>query len=145
MQRDKNRKGFTLIELLIVVIIIGVLASIAYPAYTEHTRKSRRSDAYVALTQLANAQEKIYLNCNSYTTFITAATSSVGSCAIASSGLGFTSATSPQGYYNLDIPTGNTTGYTVRATATGIQAADTTCPSLSLTSTGAKTPAGCWK
>ena len=141
MRRYRNQTGFTLIEVMIVVVIIGVLASIAYPAYTEQTRKTRRSDAYIALTQVANAQEKFYLNCNTYATSITAVTTS--NCA--TSGLGFTLGTSPSGHYSLSIPVSNSTTYTVKATATGIQTADTACPELSLTSTGSKTPTNCWK
>ncbi|MBI5783276.1 MAG: type IV pilin protein, partial [Gammaproteobacteria bacterium] len=84
------------------------------------------------------------LNCNSYTTFIAAATAAVGSCSIANSGLGL-STTTPQGYYTLTIPAANTTSYTLTATAVGIQTGDTRCPTLTLTSAGAKTPAICWK
>ncbi len=145
MLRHRNTAGFTLIELMIVVIVIGIIAAIAYPNYTEYVRKSRRSDAQIALTQLANAQEKFYLNCNSYTPYLTVATSTVNTCTVANSGLGYASSNSPQGYYTLSIPVGNTTSYTITATATGIQAADTTCPALSITSTGTKTPTACWK
>lgn len=145
MLRHRNAAGFTLIELMIVVVVIGIIAAIAWPNYTAHVRKSRRSDAQIALTQLANAQEKFYLNCNSYTTYVTVATSTVNTCTLANSGLGYASNNSPQGYYTLSIPVGNTTSYTITATATGAQAADSACPSLSLTSTGVKTPTTCWK
>ncbi|MBI5612485.1 MAG: prepilin-type N-terminal cleavage/methylation domain-containing protein [Gammaproteobacteria bacterium] len=145
-QRTKDSAGFTLIELVVVVAVIGILAAIAYPAYTEQVRKSRRSDAYIALSQLANSQEKFYLNCNSYTTFIGAGTAKVGNCEVADgSGLGFTKTTSSNNYYSLSITAANATGYTLVATATGVQAADTACPTLTLTSVGAKTPAACWK
>jgi type IV pilus assembly protein PilE len=59
-------RGFTLIELMIVVVIIGVLAGIAYPTYRKHAKQTRRSDAQVALTQIANLQERFFTQCNYY-------------------------------------------------------------------------------
>ena len=139
--RDKDNAGFTLVELVIVVVVIGILAAIAYPAYIVQIRKSRRSDAYIALTQLANAQEKFYLNCNSYTTFIgTIGTPPVGNCnTVANSALGYGKTTSSRDYYNLSITVADANGYTLQATTTGVQATDSACATLTLTSTGLKT------
>jgi len=58
--------GFTLIELMIAVVIVGILAAVAYPAYTKYSIQTRRSDAQIALTQAAAAQEKFYSNCGHY-------------------------------------------------------------------------------
>lgn len=58
--------GFTLIELLITVVIIGIIAAIAYPSYTNYMAQTRRSDAQIALTNAASAQEKFFSDCNTY-------------------------------------------------------------------------------
>jgi type IV pilus assembly protein PilE len=94
----KQNLGFTLIELMIVVIIIGVLASIAYPAYRNYMSQSRRSDAQIALTLAAAAQEKFYSDCRAYTSKITAAYDS--DCTVR--GLNMTQL-SPERHYLLSV------------------------------------------
>jgi type IV pilus assembly protein PilE len=137
-------RGFTLIELMIVVVIIGILASIAYPAYQEQVRKTKRSDGKSALTELANRQEKYYSQCFTYTNSFTNAFPTGSNCA--GTGLGYTATTTPEGQYTLAIPAASATAYTLTATAVAgtSQANDTGCTTLSLLSTGAKTPTQCW-
>lgn len=129
MTMSPRYRGFTLIEVMIVVAIIGILAAIAYPSYRDQVRRSNRSDAYSALTAMANAQEKFYLANNTYADTLAK--------------LGF-GATSNEGYYQLIIPNADATTFTVRATPTGGQADDTDCTQLDLTAAGQKTPAACW-
>ncbi|MDH5594147.1 MAG: type IV pilin protein [Gammaproteobacteria bacterium] len=143
----KNRiNGFTLIELMIVVVIIGILAAIAFPSYRDSVRKTNRSDAKVALTRAAQMQERRFTEQGSYSNSI----ADVGGN------------TSPEGWYTMSLTdvsgtagctTTNSSGttlylcYTVTATATGGQADDATCATLSLDHTGAKTSTGggdCW-
>ena len=130
----KRSKGMTLIELMIAVAVVGILATIAYPSYQNQVRRSNRADAITALTAMANAQERSYLANNTYTTDTTL--------------LGFAAGTgnSQRGFYTLTVPTGNTTTFTITATAVagGPQAGDTGCTLLTLNSTGIKTPATCW-
>ena len=95
---EQNR-GFTLIELMIVVIIIGVLASIAYPAYRNYMSQSRRSDAQIALTQAAAAQEKFFSDCRTYTDKVTAAYNQ--DCTVR--GLNITGALSAERHYLLSV------------------------------------------
>jgi type IV pilus assembly protein PilE len=130
----KWSKGMTLIELMIAVAVVGILAAIGYPSYQNQVRRSNRADAITALTAMANAQERFYLANNTYTT----STASLGYAA----GTG----NSQRGFYTLTVPTGNTTTFTVTATAVAgrAQASDTGCTVLSLTSTGVKTPPTCW-
>ena len=130
----KRSKGMTLIELMIAVAVVGILATIAYPSYQNQVRRSNRADAITALTSMANAQERSYLANNTYTTDTTL--------------LGFAAGTgnSQRGFYTLTVPTGNTTTFTITATAVAgrPQAGDTACTLLTLNSTGIKTPATCW-
>jgi type IV pilus assembly protein PilE len=146
----KKLRGFTLIELLIVVAIVAILAAIAMPAFNEQMRKSRRGDAYQALSDLQLRQERWRSNNAAYATTLAQ--------------LGVTNAMLPSGYYQLALvaPSGNcaTAGtpasttansYQITATASGAQASDTKCATLSLASrcgviTKSSTPAGntCW-
>jgi type IV pilus assembly protein PilE len=132
-----SNSGFTLIELMVVVVIIAILAGIAYPSYKNYTIKSKRSDAYAALTQAATDQEKFYSQNMRFASSMAALNSLNGSSAA--------TRMSPEGYYEITT-TGGTT-YTLTATAQGDQAAaDTSCPTITLTSAGAKggASAGCW-
>lgn len=140
----KNRRlsGFTLIELMIVVVIIGILASIAYPSYTKWMYQTRRAEAQIALTKLANEQEKFYSECSAYSNSITAART------CAAGGLGQL-ATSTDGNYALTVVAAATT-YTLTATAQGYQANDSECTTLTLNYQGVKGATGsnatsCWK
>jgi type IV pilus assembly protein PilE len=130
----KWSKGMTLIELMIAVAVVGILSAIAYPSYQNQVRRSNRADAITALTSMANAQERFYLASNTYTTNTTS--------------LGFAAGTgnSQRGFYTLAVPIGDTTTFTITATAVAgrPQASDTGCTALSLTSTGVKTPPTCW-
>ena len=133
----KSNSGFTLIELMVVVVIISILAGIAYPSYKNYTIKSKRSDAYSALTEAATDQEKFYSQNMRFASSMAALNSLNGSSA--------TTRMSPEGYYEITT-TGGTT-YTLTATAQGDQAAtDKSCPTITLTSAGAKggASAGCW-
>ena len=130
-----SNKGFTLIELMIVVAIIGIIGAIAYPSYDSYMKKSRRADAKIALTGMADQQERFYLQNNTYTTNI----ANVG-------GTG-----TDENFYVLSIDGADVNGFTLRATAVagGPQALDNTtnhgdCTVMTLASTGAKTPVACW-
>ncbi len=63
----KYMGGVTLLELMIVVVIIGILASIAYPNYREFVARAKRNEAKAALLQIAQNQERFYLQNNTYT------------------------------------------------------------------------------
>ena len=63
----RKMRGITLLELMIVVVIVGFLAAIAYPNYREFAARAKRNEAMAALLQIAQQQERFYLNNNTYT------------------------------------------------------------------------------
>lgn len=130
----KKQNGFTLVELMVTVAIIGIIAGLAYPAYQGYMEKSRRSDARVALLRMADAQERFYLQNNTYSANV----NDVGGTATDSQ------------YYTLAVTAADANTFTLTATpvATGPQAHDAACPDLILDSAGLKTSSGvgpCWK
>ena len=58
--------GFTLIELMIVIVIVAVLAAIAMPSYRQYVLRTHRTEAKRSLLNVAVAQEKFYLQNNTY-------------------------------------------------------------------------------
>jgi type IV pilus assembly protein PilE len=131
-----NSGGFTLVELMVVVAIIAILTLVAFPAYQDQMRKTRRSDAKVALTELANRQEKFFSDNQRYTGTI-----------VGSPGLAYTLSLSPERYYTLSAQAPSNTRYMLTATAiaTGPQGADTRCLTMTLDQNGLKLPtSGCW-
>jgi len=137
----ERQRGMTLIELVIVVVIIGILAAVAIPSYRQYVIRSQRADATAALLALATAQEKFYLQCNTYAADIGAASD----CAAGEVAFG---ATSENGWYDLEITAASATDFTIRAepVAGEVQANDTTCAFFQVTGTGVKTATNpeCW-
>ena len=126
-KRVYKQSGFTLIELMVVIAIIGIIAAIAMPSYNSYLKKSRRADAKIALTKMADAQERWYLQKSTYTTDVT----EIGG------------ADSPDGDYTLSAAAGADgilNGYVLTAVAdtNGLQAGDSDCKTYTLSSTGIK-------
>ena len=133
---------------MIVVVIIGVLAGIAYPGYRKYMTDTRRSEATVALTQIANQQERYFTECNRY------ARTLVGTraCGTAENDtdtvLGLATNQSSDGSYAIAVARGNSSGpscsggnasyncgYVLTATPQGRQAGD---GAFRIDATGAK-------
>jgi type IV pilus assembly protein PilE len=128
-----SARGFTLIELVVAIGIVGLLAAIAIPAYSNYAQQSRRTDATRALSTARQVLERCYTQNYVY---------NAGCPALAPG--------SPNGYYIITAPTLAASTYKLTATATGIQAKDTTCTSFSIDQTGLQTSTGtgtaqtCW-
>lgn len=139
MNKLKATRGFTLIELLIAVSIILILGAIAVPNYRNHVMRANRSDAMATLLQVAAAQEKFYMQNNSYTGDLGATGLNVGS-------------DSASGHYTITIQGANADGFAATATpiTTGSQAHDSQCTTFRIDQQGTKSATGtnaakCWR
>jgi type IV pilus assembly protein PilE len=134
--------GFTLIELLITVAIVGIVAVIALSSYRQSIQKGVRADAKSILVENAQFMERNFTTNNCYHR-------TDADCATTASSVVLPALQSPKSgtaKYNISFvgsPTATT--FTIQAVPTGGQASDT-CGTLTLTNTGAQTPAtaGCW-
>jgi type IV pilus assembly protein PilE len=141
----RRQRGVTLLELLSVIVIIGVLASVAVPTYRQYLIRTQRSEAKIALLQLQTAQEKFYMQNNSFTDNIAEASPD---------GLGLAESTET-GKYTLSVELDDDDGQTYTATATprtgGGQTDDDDCESFTINQRGTKGVTGpsgaqtCWR
>jgi type IV pilus assembly protein PilE len=132
MQRPTQSVGFTLVELIVALTIISILLAIAVPMYKNYILAGHRAEAYQALLQLEQREQRYYLFNNTYAS--STSTLNVGSL-------------SNTGLYSLSISSATTTGYTATAIASGSQTSDSSCLTLQLivaTSTVTYSPQSCW-
>jgi type IV pilus assembly protein PilE len=124
-RRPRHDRGFTLIELMIAVVVVAILAAVALPSFMDSIRKSRRSEAFNALSNVQQAQERWRTNNAAY------------AAELGASGLNI-QATTPGGYYTLTL--GNVTATTYDAVATAVagksQANDGSCAKLGVQMNG---------
>jgi prepilin-type N-terminal cleavage/methylation domain len=141
--------GVTLLELMVVLVILGILAAIALPSYRNYMLRAQRTDATAALLRIAAAQEKFYLQNNTYAT-------NAQLSAAPPDGLGI--GATEHGYYDLQITKDDTptVDFVVTATARGDgpQAKDKPCATFTIDQAGkrqaadganADTTALCWR
>lgn len=114
-------RGFTLIEMLVTIAVAGVLSSVALPSFEGQMQRARRADALVSMVQVQAAQERFRSNGASY--------GSLAAIGVA--------ARSAAGHYTLQMASFDADGFAVSVTANGVQARDTACACMTLTSTGA--------
>ena len=144
---NAKSRGFTLIELVIVVVVIGVLAAIAIPSYRQYVLRSHRVEATTALLALAAAQEKFYLQNDTYAANDALTDAPPDGLGVADFDGDAEGVQTENGWYTISIDDGaNTETYTARAVAAGEQAVDSDCATFTLSATGAKTATKdkCW-
>jgi type IV pilus assembly protein PilE len=109
-------------ELLLTVSIITIVTSIALPSYRQHVTRSHRGDAMAALLRVASAQEKFYLQNNTYAATLAE--------------LDITSTRND--YYALAIDSADINAFSASATPKtgGPQASDDQCASFAIDSSG---------
>lgn len=135
MKLLQHMRGITLMELMIVVVIVGILTAVAYPNYREFAARAKRTEAKALLLEIANNQERFYLNANTYGTMAQ---------------LGY--ATDPRvtdsGSYSVTVTANDASNFTVVATNIlgGSEAAR--CSTFTIDGRGNKTSTGsianCW-
>jgi type IV pilus assembly protein PilE len=131
----KQELGFTLVELIVTMAIAAILTAIAVPGYRQFVQRSNRTDATTALLRIAAAQEKFYMQNNTYA-------SEALRAGAPPAGLGVPR--TDQDLYTLSIAPaagGLAQGYTVTAAATAGkgQADDTKCQVFTVNEQGART------
>lgn len=130
------QRGFTLVELMITVTIIGILSAVAYPSYTNYVIRASRQAAQAELVELANLQEKIYLNSNNYAVSVTSAYNGNA----ATGGLGNATGLTRDGKYTISVSPTDTPGQVYTLTATPVTGkAQERDGIITINSAGAKT------
>jgi len=127
--------GMTLLELMIVGAVVAILASIAVPSYRGYVLRANRAEGRAALLALAAAQEKFYLQCNTYASTLDRDTATDCGAGV----LRFPTS-SERGYYDITVSTADASGWAAEAAATGSspQFDDARCRRFGLTSAGVK-------
>jgi len=106
-----GRRGFTVLEVLITMVVLGVILAIALPSYQSSLRKGRRTEAFTALSNIQQAQERHRSTNPSFTALLTEATTATPP------GLGQPGTRTVGGYYDLTLSSVTATAYTATATA----------------------------
>lgn len=129
-------RGFTLIEVMIVVAVVALLAMIAYPSYQQFVRDARQSDAQGFMLSVSSRAQQYRMDLRDYPTGL----------GTAAGELDMDVPDEVDDYYDITLTrqAGPPQTYTITATpeAGTMQASMST---LTLTSTGNKTPAEEWK
>lgn len=132
----RHMRGVTLLELMVVVVIVGILASIAYPNYREFVSRAKRNEAKAALLQIAQNQERFYLQNNTYTTDMTQLGFPVGAAYITDTEA-----------YSVSVTAADANDFAAVATYQNTDAEAGKCMTFNIDGRGGKTSApdvNCW-
>lgn len=140
-QARRRAKGFSLIEIMIVVAVIAIIAAIALPSYNNSVLKSKRGMGKAELMEVLSMQEQYFINNKAYATDLTSLGYATNPYFINDQGSEVADANS---IYRIALSGATVSDFTIEALARNGQADDTDCSTLTLTNTGAKTPAQCW-
>ena len=139
---NRRQTGFTLPEIMFALAIVGILVSMAYPSFMDSLRQSRRSDAHSALLIASNKLERFFSANDTYTT---------DEELLGFFAEGDSPALSAGGHYTITVTPGNSgisSSYVVTAAAAAGQQQDAGCTTLTVDSTGRRTPdprtSSCW-
>jgi type IV pilus assembly protein PilE len=130
--RKTRKRGFTLIELMVTVAVVGILAAVAYPSYLNQMKKGRRASAQAHLMDIAQRQQEYLLDARTY-----ASTLAI---------LNITTPADVSTYYTVADPVitaGPPMSFVISAVPITGKAQDGD-GTLSISSSGAKLPAGVW-
>jgi type IV pilus assembly protein PilE len=146
-QVGSRARGFSLIELMVALTVFAILSAISVNSYRRYTLRATRTEGRLALLAIQVAQEKYFLQNNTYAqdiaTVIAAPPAGLGIGAIDASGV------TGAGNYTVSFAAVTPTTYTLQAVATGKQTSDTAaCLTFTINEQGTRTPAdstGCWR
>jgi len=144
----KRQRGVTLMELMTVVTIISIIAAVSYPSYTQFIIRAKRSAGTSMLMQVADRQQQYFMDNKRYAANLTNLGFDDDTVMIADDG-NIVSSSDEDRVYGISLSVVTATTYTLTATPQLRQSAkDSSCGSLSLTHTGAKSQSGtgdnCW-
>ena len=140
-------RGFSLIELMVVLAVFAILSTIAVGSYRRYSLRATRTEGRLALLAVQVAQEKYFLQNNTYAqdiaTVIAAPPAGLGVSSINASGV------TTGGNYTISFAAVTPTTYRLQAVATGSQTKDTVaCLTFTIDEQGTRTPldsSGCWR
>lgn len=141
-----KQRGMSMIELVVVMVVVTILSTIAIGSYRRYTLRASRVEATTTLLQVRVEQEKFFLQNGRFASSMAEVTTAPpNGLGIA---LGAGNVTVGGGKYTISLASPTNTTYTVTATATGSQTADSGCLTYTINESGTRTPAtatGCWR